>query len=81
MQTCSNSLMKDALMSAAAARVGRVSRGGGGGGQQKWGGGGWNVTYLGELLMLRQRIPPPSWNHGDEVFSPLANKRHYLKRV
>ena len=32
MQTCSNSLMKDALMSAAAARVGRVSRGGGGGG-------------------------------------------------
>ena len=79
MQTCSNSLMKDALMSAAAARVGRVSREEGGG-QQKWGGGGWNVTYLGELLMLRQRIPP-SWNHGDEVFSPLANKRHYLKRV
>ena len=32
MQTCSNSLMKDALMSAAAARVGRVPRGGGGGG-------------------------------------------------
>ena len=46
MQTCSNSLMKDALMSAAAARVGRVSRGGGGGGGSRSGEGEGGMLHI-----------------------------------